>query len=316
MASATTLPASQVGVWQRIWFRMQHGGNWIYLVPALIFFFGYQVYPIIRVFIISFTDYHFLRTGDPINFVGFENYATAVGDQIVYQGLGRALYFTGLFLPTQIFIPLLLAILIDRVTNKRLAAIYKLILLIPAVIPGPMIFVLWKWMYDFEIGPINRFLVDVLHVVNFRNAPIWLGNTPLAIPAITIMEVWWGLGYHTIFFLAGLASIPHELFDAAKVDGANEWKMFWHVTLPRLRPIMLVLVVLRFGTAMAVIDEFLIMGGLERNLPTYSWTVYMWQLAFDLGDWFQGYAAAIGWIGAAAMLVVVAGLFYLFRNRD
>jgi multiple sugar transport system permease protein len=158
--------------------------------------------------------------------------------------------------------------------------------------------------------------VDVLHVYNFRNAPQWLGNTPLAIPAIALMEIWWGLGYHTIFFLAGLASIPHELFDAAKVDGANEWKMFWHVTLPRLRPIMLVLVVLRFGSAMAVIDEYLIMGGPNPGLPTYTWTVYMWHLAFGLGDWFQGYAAAIGWIGAAGMLVVVAGLFYIFRNRD
>ena len=92
--------------------------------------------------------------------------------------------------------------------------------------------------------------------------------------------------------------------------------MFWHVTLPRLRPILLILVVLRFGSAMAVIDEYLIMGGFNRALPTYTWTVYMWHTAFQLGDWFQGYAAAIGWIGAAAMLVVVAGLFYLFRNRD
>ena len=78
----------------------------------------------------------------------------------------------------------------------------------------------------------------------------------------------------------------------------------------------MVLVVLRFGTAMAVIDEFLILGGFNRQLPTYTWTVYMWHLAFQLGDWFQGYAAAIGWIGAAAMLVVVAVLFYFFRNRD
>jgi ABC-type sugar transport system permease subunit len=179
-----------------------------------------------------------------------------------------------------------------------------------------MICVLWKWLYDFEIGPINIFLVDGLHLFNYRNAPQWLGNSPLAIPAIALMEIWWGLGYHTIFFLAGLASIPQDLFDAARVDGANEWKMFWHVTLPRLRPVMVVLVVLRFGTAMAVIDEYLIMGGFNRALPTYTWTVYMWHLAFQLGDWFQGYAAAIGWIGAVTMLVVVMGLFYVFRNRD
>lgn len=119
-----------------------------------------------------------------------------------------------------------------------------------------------------------------------------------------------------MFYLAGLASIPRELFEAARVDGAGEWKMFWNVTLPRLRPIILILVVLRFGTAMAVIDEYLIFGGMNRAMPTYTWTVYMWELAFQLGNWFQGYAAAIGWIGAAGMLVVVAFLFYIFRNQD
>jgi multiple sugar transport system permease protein len=92
--------------------------------------------------------------------------------------------------------------------------------------------------------------------------------------------------------------------------------MFWHVTLPRLRPIFFILVVLRFGTAMAVIDEFLIMGGFNRSLPTYTWTVYMWHLGFQLGDWPQGYAAAIGWLGAMGMLVVVVALFYIFRNQD
>jgi ABC-type sugar transport system permease subunit len=312
--ATVTLPEN-AGTWQRIRVRLEGFGHWLYVVPALIFFIGYQVYPIISVLWMSFTDYHYLRN-DPVHFTGFLNYTNALNDPIMWQGLGRALVFTALFLPGCIFIPLFLAILVDRVKQQRLATIYKLILLIPAVIPGPMIFLLWKWLYDFEIGPINSLLVNVLHIFNYRNAPQWLGNSGLALPAIAVMEIWWGLGYHTIFFLAGLAYIPHDLFDAAKVDGANEWQMFWHVTLPRLRPIMLVLVVLRFGTAMAVIDEFLIMGGLNRALPTYSWTVYMWHLSFNLGDWFQGYAAAIGWIGAIAMLIVVVGLFWVFRNRD
>jgi len=313
--ASVTLSDQRVGFWQQIRKEIQYAGHWLYLVPALLFFIGYQIYPIIRVFVISFTDYHYLRR-DPINWVGFENYANALSDPIMYDGLLRAATFTVLFLPSTIFIPLFLAVLLDRVKTPRIASIYRLILLIPAVIPGPMIFVLWKWLYDFEIGPINRFLVDGLHLFTYRTAPQWLGNTPLALPAIALMEIWWGLGYHTIFFLAGLASIPHEMFDAARVDGANEWQMFWRITLPRLRPVMLVLVVLRFGSAMAVIDEYLILGGFNRALPTYTWTVYMWHLAFQLGDWFQGYAAAIGWVGASAMLVVVGGLFYIFRNRD
>ncbi len=290
--------------------------NWLFVIPALVFFVGYSLYPIIQVFAISFTDYRFLAVGEPVHFVGLQNYVDALNDPKFITGLWRALYFTVLFLPGVIFIPLFVAILVDRVKNPKLSTLYRVILLIPAVIPGPMIFVLWRWMYDYEVGPINTILVDVLHLFTYKTAPQWVGDSPLSIPAIAIMEWWWGLGYHTMFFLAGLAAIPHEMTEAARVDGATEWKLFWNITLPRLRPIMLILVVLRFGTAMAVIEEFIIMGGLNSSMPTYTWTVYMWHTAFSLGSWPQGYAAAMGWLGAISMLLVVAFLFWLFRNQD
>jgi len=184
------------------------------------------------------------------------------------------------------------------------------------VIPGAMIFVLWKWMYNFQIGPINYILVHVLNLFTEQTAPQWLGGTALTLPAVAAFEVWWGLGYHTMFFLAGLAAIPKDLNEAARIDGANEWNLFWHITIPRLLPILSILVVLRFGSAMAVIEEYLIFGGFNRASPTYTWTVYMYDLAFRIGDWLQGYTAAIGWIGAASMMVVVGGLLYLFRSRD
>jgi multiple sugar transport system permease protein len=295
--------------------RYRDWGNWIYLIPALFFFFLYMAYPIGRAMWMGFTNYQYL-VNTPAKFVGLDNYINAIKDPIFITGLLRAAYFTVIFLPGVIFIPLFVAILVDRVKNPRLSMVYRLILLIPAVIPAAMIFVMWRWLYDFEIGPINVILRDYLHLFNKFNAPQWVGVSPLSIPAVAFVEIWWGLGYHTMFFLAGLASIPRELFEAAHVDGATEWQTFWHVTLPRLQPIMIILVVLRFGTAMAVIDDFIIMGGFNRAMPTYTWTVYMWHLAFQLGTWPQGYAAAIGWLGAAAMLVVVAGLLYVFRNRD
>jgi multiple sugar transport system permease protein len=184
------------------------------------------------------------------------------------------------------------------------------------MIPGPLIFILWVWMYSNGIGPINYVLVDVLHVYTLQDQPTWLGSTNTTFLSLALMEWWWGLGFHTMFYLAGLSTIPKELYESARVDGASEWRIFWKITFARLRPILLVLVVLRFGTAMAVIDEYLILGGFNRALPTYTWTVYMWDTAFQIGDWFQAYAAAIGWIGAAAMLVVVGGLFWVFRSRD
>lgn len=288
--------------------------NWIFLAPMMLFFIGYQVYPILRVLWMSFTDYRFLRL-TPAAWVGFDNYRNALADPIVYTGLLRSVEFTVLFLPGTILLPLLLAVLIERVEHERLASFYRIILLIPAVIPGALIFVLWKWMYDFHIGPINTILI-LLGWFTERTAPQWLGGTPLTLPAVAAFEVWWGLGYHTMFFLAGLASIPKDLTDAARIDGASEWKLFWYVTMPRLLPILSILVVLRFGSAMSVIEEYLIFGGFNRASPTYTWTVYMYDLAFHIGDWLQGYAAAIGWVGASAMMCVVGGMLYLFRSRD
>jgi multiple sugar transport system permease protein len=288
--------------------------EWLFLLPALLFFIGYQVWPIVRVLWLSFTNFQLL-SDKPAEWVGFGNYAQALHDPLMWASLGRAALFTIMFLPGTIILPLLLAILVDRVGNQRLATVYRVILLIPAVIPSTLIFVLWKWMYNYQSGPINHLLVNTFGLFTLQNAPQWLGGTALTLPAIAIMEVWWGLGYHTIFFIAGLAAIPKELSDAARIDGANEWQVFWHVIRPGLAPIMMILVVLRFGSAMAVIDEYLIFGGFNRASPTYTWTIFMYDQAFKTGLWRQGYGAAIGMIGAIAMMFVMAGLIWIFRPR-
>src|ERR687888_1284645 len=289
--------------------------TWPYLAPALIFFVGWQLWPILRVLWISFTDYHFLSS-EPAHWVWFHNYAEAFSDPLVLKGLLRAAIFTAVFLPGMVFMPMVLAVLVDRVRNQRVASVYRLILLIPAMIPGPLIFVLWGWLYSSGIGPINYLLVDVFHFYDVYTQPNWLGSSALVYVSLSMMEWWWGLGFHTMFYLAGLSAIPKELYESARVDGASEWSMFWRVTFPRLRPILLVLVVLRFGTAFALIDEYIILGGFNRDRPTYTWTVYMWDNAFQVGDWNQGYAGSVGLIGTLAMLGVVIYLFYLFRSRD
>jgi len=289
-------------------------GNWVFLLPAVAFFVGYQVYPIFRVLWISFTDYEYLSS-EPAHFVGLDNYIAAMRDPLMWASLWRATLFTIMFLPGTIILPLLLAILVDRVSNQKLATLYRVVLLIPAVIPSTLVFVLWKWMYNYQVGPINHLLVDILGLFTLQNAPQWLGGTALTLPAIALMEVWWGLGYHTIFFLAGLAAIPKDLPEAARIDGASEWSIFWHITRPALAPIMMILVVLRFGTAMAVIDEYLIFGGFNRDSPTYTWTMFMYDQAFKLGLWRQGFAAAIGMVGAVAMMIVMVILIRIFRPK-
>jgi ABC-type sugar transport system permease subunit len=312
---SVTTPRRATALSRRMGLLQQGVGTWLFLVPAVAFFVGYQVYPILRVLWISFTDYEFL-TNRPAHWVWFANYIDAMQDPLMWASLWRATLFTIMFLPGTIIFPLLLAILVDRVANQRLATLYRVVLLIPAVIPSTLVFVLWKWMYNFQIGPINHLLVDTFGLFTLQNAPQWLGGTPLTLPSIAVMEVWWGLGYHTIFFLAGLAAIPKDLPEAARIDGANEWQVFWNVTRPRLAPVMMILVVLRFGSAMAVIDEYLIFGGFNRDSPTYTWTMFMYDEAFKTGLWRQGFGAAIGMIGAVAMMFVVILLLQIFRPRD
>jgi multiple sugar transport system permease protein len=286
-----------------------------YLLPAIIFFIGWQILPIYSALRLSFTDDRFLDQVSA-NWIGLQNYRDLMSDRLFWRGVMRAFIFTCVFVPGMIMIPMVIAVLLDRVESRRLSTFYRIVLLIPSMIPAPLIFVLWAWLYNNYIGPINFILVDVLGIYDIRSQPQWLNDPKLVFFSIAIMEWWWGLGYHTMFFLAGLASIPKDLFDAARVDGAGEWRMFWGITVFRLLPVILVLMVIRFGSAMAVIDEYIIVAGFDRTRPTYTWTVYMYDTAFGGGMQFRGYAAAIGWLGALMMLVVVAGMFWLFRSRD
>lgn len=317
MAQAGTsvpVPASHVksGTWHTVKAALT---SYPYLILAIVFFVGWQVLPIYQAFKVSLTDDKFLDDQAP-NYIWFQNYRDVLGDHLFWQGIQRALIFTLIFLPGMIFIPMIAAIFIDRVKSEKIATTYRIILLIPAMIPAPLIFVLWLWMYNNYIGPINYILVNKLHLFDLATQPQWLQNPKLIFFSIAAMEWWWGLGYHTMFFLAGLATIPKDLPDAARVDGAGEWRMFWGITVWRLLPIILVLTVVRFGSAMAVITEYLIMGGYDRTKNTYTWTVYMYDTAFNGGVQFRGYAAAIGWVGAIIMLGVVGVMFYLFRPRD
>jgi multiple sugar transport system permease protein len=286
-----------------------------YLLPAIIFFVGWQILPIYSAARLSLTDDRFLDQA-AANFIGLDNYREVIRDELFWRGIMRAFIFTCIFVPGMILIPMVIAVFLDRVQNGFLSTFYRIVLLIPSMIPAPLIFILWVWLYNNYIGPINWLLVDVLGVYDVRSQPQWLADPNLTYFSIAIMEWWWGLGYHTMFFLAGLAAIPKDLFDAARTDGASEWRMFWGITWFRLLPVILVLMVVRFGSAMAVIDEYIIAGGFDRSRSTYTWTVYMYDTAFGGGMQFRGYAAAIGWMGALMMLIVVSGMFWLFRSRD
>ncbi len=292
------------------WARRNSTG-YLFILPLLIFFVMYQAWPIIRVFIISFTNYSYLYPAQQ-GFVGLTNYINALQDPAVWNGLRIALEFTLVFIPGGVLFPVFLALLLDRVRVKWLAGVYRTLLYIPALIPGPLVFILWNWMYNPSLGVINWLIIDVAHLSSHASPPLWLGSDFWAVPSIAFMEWWWGLGYHTVFMMVGLSTISNELYEAARLDGASEARIAWHISLPLLKPMLLIILVLRTGTAFGLLVEYLILGA--HSYGTQSWTVYMYDLAFQNGKLPWGFAASIGWIGAICMLLAVGVQYRLMRT--
>jgi multiple sugar transport system permease protein len=258
---------------------------------------------------LSLTNEQFAST-EAASFIGLDNYVRAVQDPKVTGGLVRALWFTVLFYPGAIILPLLLALVLDRVGRERVSASYRVLLYIPAIIPAPLIFALWLWMYGPSTGLANQLVVDTLGLSDQRL--LWTADPAMAMISIAIMEWWWTLGQMTVFFLVGLRNIPNALYEAARLDGASEVRLVRHVTLPLLRPTIMTWVLLKM-TAFAVVVEMLVFQGRGDSLVT--WARYAWEQAFIFGSLNVSYGAAIGWIGAAVMVVLVFVAYRLLRGE-
>jgi multiple sugar transport system permease protein len=281
----------------------------VFVAPAVLFFCVYTFYPVLRGAYLSFTRYQFASI-EPPSFIGLNNYVTALQDPAVIGGLGKALWFTVLFYPGAIVLPLAVALLLDRVRDARVSALYRVLLFIPAIIPAPLIFALWKWMYAPSTGLANLVVVDTLHLTTTR--PLWVADPFMAMPSIAIMEWWWGLGQMAVFFLVGLSLIPRDLYEAARMDGANELQLIWRITLPLMRPTIMTWVVLKI-TVFAIVVEVLVFGGTGTTLMT--WARYAWENAFVYGLLNVGYGATVGMIGAVAMCVLAFGAHRLLRSE-
>ena len=153
--------------------------------------------------------------------------------------------------------------------QKQMSSLYRVLLYIPALIPGPLVFILWSWIYQpiaprpLELDPGRR----LPSVVSCNHPPLWLGDNNWFIPCIAFMEWWWGIGYHTVFFMVGLSAISGEMYEAARIDGASEWQIALRISVPLLKPMLLVILILRLSTAMGVLVEYLILGG-QGSIPS------------------------------------------------
>ncbi len=274
--------------------------------PWLIGFVVLTVFPLAFGLFISMTNYDGLNLSH-VGFVGLRNYANALQDANVQHSFSRTIIWTLLNLPTWLVLSLLLAVIANQKVNG--IGIFRTLFYLPSIIPAVGLAWTWKVILEKNYGLLNA----ILSIFQPGTAVGWL--TDQAMYGVTMMAVWNGLGAGMIIFLAGLQSVPDELIDAAKVDGANKFQLFWHVVLPMLTPVIFFQLVLGLVSAFQQLQlPWVATTNLAILVPPRSILLYMvnvYQQIFGVGRF--GYGMAILWL---LIVVIFLLTFLIFRTQN
>ena len=263
---------------------------YLFLLPALGLLAVFVLFPIVAVVYYSFTDYDIVRPPVP---VGLANYQALLADDSFWLALQHSFIYL-LVTPIIIALSIGLAIVVNR--QLRGIHIYRALYFVPAVSGSIAIGLSWRWLFE-RTGFVN----SVLQSWGVIHEPIqWLATPSLVLPIAMLLTIWAGFGYYSVIFLAGLQNIPEELYDAARIDGANDLQKHRHVSLPGLRPQIVFVAVISSLAALKVFDEIYVLtnrtGGILDSGVTMVF--YLWKQAFQLQH--AGYASAL----AIALLAV------------
>jgi multiple sugar transport system permease protein len=281
----------------RLFLRRNLGG-YVFLLPALFIFALFVWYPLLLGFIISFQSIDMIN---PAVWVGWTNYQKVFSDPLFGIAWRNTLTFTGYALLFGYFVPIVLALLINEMRHGK--ALFRLAFYLPVMLPPIVIAFLWLWLYNADFGLINA-LLQTVHLPG----GLWLENAGTALPALVVVATWGAAGSTILIYLAALQGVPASLYEAAEIDGANLWQRIWHITLPTIRPIMLLMLVLQVIATMQVFTEpFTITGGGPNN-ATMTVLILIYRYTFQNAEF--GEASALG-----VILFLVLAVFALFYMR-
>ncbi len=283
--------------------------GWGFALPFVLVFTIFLAGPIVASLVLSFTDFGLRDLRNPLgtDFVGLANYQALLEDPKFHKAMINTVYFVIVGVPLTLVIGLAVALALDR-GIKKFRTLFRVGYYLPVVTSIVAIAVVWRFVLNPDQGLINLLLAQV-----GIDGPSWLADPMLAMPSIIAMAVWRNLGLAMIVFLAGLQTIPAQLYEAAAIDGAGRWQAFRNVTLPLLRPTILFLVVITTIGYLQLFEEPFVMtegGPLDQTL---SISMYMYQQGFEFFN--QGYAAAIAWILFILVAIVAVVQIRLLRSE-
>jgi len=278
----------------------------ILVMPAFIILAIVYLYPLIYDIYLSLSRWN-LAPPSPIEFIGFENYVDLFSDVTFQKVLGNSLFFTVLSVPCEFFLGLALALLINK--NIKGKNVITTILALPMMIAPVIAALTWRWIYDYNFGILDFFLNQF-----FGIRPLWLSDINIAMYSVIIADVWITAPFMILILYAGLQMIPTERYEAAKVDGASSWQMFRYVTLPSLKGVLIVALMVRTIDAFTKLFDvvYVITGGgpayATEVLPTYAYKVGL--TFFRLGA-----GAAISIITLLIAAVMIVAILRVSRGR-
>lgn len=284
---------------------------YLFLAPYLALFLVFVIGPAVYGFWISLHDYDYTLPGKP--FVGADNYQKLIDpDSVLFDNFWASMKATGIFVLFSVPLLLVVPLLVALVMNSRFRGrnFFRALYFAPYVLGVAVVAVLWRFLLDANIGLVNQYL----GALGLPDDTAWLTSTPAAWIALVGVTVWWTLGFNAVIYLAGLQDIPAELYEAAKVDGANRWQSFRHVTMPGLRP------VLAFVTMITIIASANMFGQsylMTKGAPgTETRTAIYFIADTGLRNFQMGDAAAMSYVLTVVLMLLSVGVFWLFRERN
>jgi multiple sugar transport system permease protein len=277
--------------------------GWSFILPNFLGFAVLTLAPVIAAFGLAFMDWDSYNTPE---WIGLKNFQRLLHDESTKIALRNTAFYAAGHVPLTILAALGLALLL----NRKLAGVrfFRAAAFFPYITSMVAVAVVWNMLFNPEFGPVNQFL----HAIGVDNPPGWTSSTTWAMPAVIVTSVWRDMGYYMVLFLAGLQAIPQEHYEAAKVDGANAWQRFRAVTLPGLRPVTFLVLILLTVQSFKIFDLIVVMtdGGPGRATLVLSQQIY--RQGIVEGEF--GYASAISLVLFALVLVLTLTQFW-FNNR-
>ncbi|HEY9887325.1 MAG TPA: sugar ABC transporter permease [Candidatus Obscuribacterales bacterium] len=277
---------------------------YLFLAPALMVLGLTVFWPALQALYLSFTSYGFDVTQPPL-WIGLENFQQLARDRTFWLTVKNTLLYLVGVVPVLAILPLLLAILVNQ--KLRGMAWFRAAYYTPVVISMVVAGIAWRWLYA-ENGLLNQVLIG-LHLT--ESGVPWLTSPALALPSVMLVTIWKGLGYYMVIYLAGLQTIPVDLYEAAAIEGADGWRKHWDITLPLMRPYIFLVTVISAIAATKVFEEIYIMtqGGPLNSSKTIVYYVY--ELAFQELE--LSYACTVGL--ALFLVILVLSVVRLMGDR-